>query len=294
MIYQNENTNGDFLDPNFSEYDYLKKIVDILSDNLDDNYHLYIIHDNFKGNIIIDKNIINIAIHIGNEVRYSNKNYEKFNYIFRFYLEHKCDYKKIFPISIGYNSSGKNTNFQFKNNIELKNRESDVFFIGNKKVRKSFYNAIKKYISIYDIRFTDGFRQGMKINDYIEQLNNTKICLVPAGSSPETYRYTEAFASGCIVITTIKCESWFYENSPAIFIRKWSDFNEELVNKILNSDLKTLYDLNLKYYYEKLSPEANANYIINIVNNSNINFYKKSKKNWLKKICQIVIKTIYQ
>lgn len=289
MIYNNENINGNFLDPNFSEYDYLKKIVEYLNLNLDDNYHLYIIHDKFNSKIINEKNVVKIAIHIGNEVKFSNKNYDKFDYIFRFYLEHKCDYKKIFPISIGYNSSGKDNNIIFRNNIKLTNRKCDVFFMGNKNVRKSFYNSVKKYIDIYDLRFTDGFRKGLSINEYLDQLNNSKICLVPSGSSPETYRYTEAFASGCIVITTSKVDSWFYENSPAIFIKKWSDFNENLVKSILSSNLDIKYNNNLKYYNDKLSPEANAQYILNVLKNPNHINSKARKRSWLTKILKIRI-----
>jgi hypothetical protein len=209
MIYHNENENGEFLNRNFSEYHYLSEVVKHLSSKLDDTFHLYIIHDNYIRKIHCRQNVINVAIHIGNEVEFSDKNYEYFNFIFRFYLEEECDYKKIFPINIGYNSSGKAKKFEFSSTIKIQERVNDVFFIGNKKCRPEFYNSLHKYSKKYNITFTDGFREGHDISDYRALLGNSKICLVPSGVSPETFRYTEAFASGCIVVTTQRLKSWF-------------------------------------------------------------------------------------
>jgi hypothetical protein len=268
MIYQNENENGEFLNKNFSEYHYLSEVVKHLSSHLDDTFHLYIIHDNYSKKIHKRHNVINVAIHIGNEVEFSDKNYEYFNFIFRFYLEEECDYKKIFPINIGYNSSGKAKKFEFSSTTIIQERGNDVFFIGNKKCRPEFYNSVHKYSKIYDITFTDGFREGHNIREYRTLLGNSKICLVPSGVSPETFRYTEAFASGCIVVTTQKLKSWFYQDSPTIFINNWSDFTEQFVKSILDSDLDKLYEDNLNYYHNKLSPKANAEYIIKVLKNS--------------------------
>jgi hypothetical protein len=105
--------------------------------------------------------------------------------------------------------------------------------------------------------------------EYLKTLSDTKICLVPKGVSYETFRYTEAFASGCIVITTVKpshVNTWFYENSPAIFIDSWSELTDDFITKILSSDINKKYNENIEYYNNYLSPESNSRFIINKIN----------------------------
>jgi hypothetical protein len=101
-------------------------------------------------------------------------------------------------------------------------------------------------------------------------LSNTKICLVPKGLSSETFRYTEAFASGCIVITTEKLPVWFYENSPAYFVKDWNVVDDEFIENLLKQDLKIEKEKSLQYYKEYLSVEATTNYIMKTLNQKGI------------------------
>jgi hypothetical protein len=255
----------------YCELSYSQLIEEQLLKEFDNNYSLYFIHPdldvieglNFSEKI---KNDINykIAIHVGNEVSYDPKYYEFFDVIFRFYLQEKCDYIKIFPINIGFNSSGK-YNISPNKGKKLSERTNDVFFMGNKSVRYGFHNSINNLSKKYDITFTDGFRSGLPIKDYYNKLSNSKICLVPNGMSPETFRYSESLGSGCIVVTNEKINSWFYENSTAIFINDWSEVTEEFINNILLSNIDVKYEENLDYYEKCLSPESNAKYIIKTI-----------------------------
>ena len=104
--------------------------------------------------------------------------------------------------------------------------------MGNPSVRYEFYKSINNLSNKYDINFTNGFRTGLPIRDYYDKLSNSKICLCPNGVSPETFRYTESLGSGCIVITKDKVNSWFYENSTAIFINDWSEVTEEFEEEV--------------------------------------------------------------
>ena len=253
---------------NYCECSYLTSIIDILKNQLSDNYSIQIIHPN--ANIIKNSSRkYNIAIHISNEEFFDNSHYDYFDFIFRFYLSDKCDYKKIFPINIGYNSSGyKNIKLGFNADIEYDRREIDTFFYGNKVVRKDFFKSVQKFSTEFDIKFTNRFKDGLGIVDFREKLAHSKICLAPGGVSPETFRYTEAFASGCIVITDFFSDVWYMKDSPSIFINNWKNFSQEHIQDILCFiHLGEYRERALQYYETKLSPKANAYYILNVLTN---------------------------
>jgi hypothetical protein len=265
MIIQNK------LPKHYSEISYIQLIEERLLKEFDDNYSLYFVHPDldviegvdFGEKIKKDKNY-KIGIHVGNERSYNPKYYGFFDIIFRYYLQENCDFNKVFPINIGFNSSTEYGISPNKSN-KLSERTNDVFFMGNKSVRNEFYNTINNLSDKYDITFTNGFRIGLPIREYYNKLSNSKICLVPNGYSPETFRYSEALGSGCIVITKDKINSWFYENSTAIFVDDWSEVTEEFINNILSSNIDEKYEQNLDYYEKCLSPNANAEYIIKTI-----------------------------
>ena len=243
----------------YCELSYIQLIEDELLKEFDDDYSLYVLHndlDQIEGYILEEKvksdTNYKIAIHVGNEVDYNPKYYELFN--------------KVFPINIGFNSSGEYGIYPNKGN-KLSERSNDVFFMGNLSPRENFYQSIKKLNGKYKIEITNGFRQGLPIKEYLKELSNTKICLVPNGVSPETFRYTESFGSGCIVIAKDNINTWFYENSPAIFVNDWSEVTEEFINNILLSDIDEMYIKNIDYYEKYLSPKSNADYIIKTIKN---------------------------
>jgi len=252
-----------FLPEYYCEIDYLSKVISILYDKFDDNYELYIFcsdsHPSVEKN---DK--FKIVIHPGNETYFDTRDYDKVDVVFRYYNSHMCDNTKIFSIPIGYNSSGKNE-INFENLTPIADRTNDVFFIGQKNHRHDFIN----YVNISDFKenviFSAGFRNGFEIYDYYNQLNNSKICLVPRGLSRETFRYIEAFASGCIVITAEKLNTWYYEESPAIFIKNWDITVDSIIKNLLKSDLSELQKNGLEYYEKFLSPVSIANYITNTI-----------------------------
>lgn len=265
MIIQNK------LPSHFSELSYTQLITEQLLKEFDDNYSLYFLHPDLDvsegkdfGEKIKNDTNYKIAIHTTNEDKYSSKYYEFVDIIFRNYLQEKCDYNKIFPINIGFNSSGE-YNIRPNKGNKLSERTNDVFFMGNQLVRWDFYNSINNLSDKYDITFTNGFRTGISLQDYWAKLANSKICLVPNGWSPETFRYSEALAFGCIVITKARINAWFYENSTAIFINDWSEVTEEFINNILSSNIDEKYEQNLDYYEKYLSPETNSEYIIKTI-----------------------------
>jgi hypothetical protein len=94
---------------------------------------------------------------------------------------------------------------------------------------------------------------------YTEIMAETKIALVPRGSSVETYRFFEAMRQGCVVICDRLPPHWFYVGCPAIQVDDWSELEAEV--KALSADPKRLADLHrqsLAWWEEKLSEPAVA------------------------------------
>jgi hypothetical protein len=106
------------------------------------------------------------------------------------------------------------------------------------------------------------FRTGLTIDEYYRCLGDSKICVVPDGTSTDTFRYVEACGSGCAIITTHKPDLWYYRNAPVVYINNWGELTKDLLCDVLCRDLDTLQSNTLKYYNEYLSEEAVANYII--------------------------------
>lgn len=258
--------NGNILPNHYCECDYLTKILDTLKLSLSDNYNVIVKTNDYYENLTPPPIFKNILIHVGNEVPYDNKDYDKFDLVFRFYHSNKCDNKKVFNINIGYNSSGYNQ-INFKSNKPLNDRKYNISFNGQIGNRFDLKMATDKLtIRNTNINFTNGFRQGLGFNDYLDILGETKICLVPRGVSNETFRFNEALASGCIVITT-EMDHPFYKDAPIVKIPNWYYLTDDLIKKTLSEDLIEYKNKNLKYYDEKLSPKATSDYILDVINN---------------------------
>ena len=58
---------------------------------------------------------------------------------------------------------------------------------------------------------------------YSEAMMNAKVCLVPRGTSPETYRYFEALRYGTIPIVERQPPFPFYEGAPVVEIDDWRE-----------------------------------------------------------------------
>lgn len=271
-----EKINDVVLPPHYCEISYLNEIINQLKSKLNDNYVLFVIYEElyYKEKIVDNekyKDKIKICIHPGNETVYKNKFYDEFDFVFRYYLSNNCDYKKVFPINIGYNSSGLEI-LNFNSYKKMDERNINCFFSGqiNNQNRMSLINKLKTFNNDKNlINVTKGFRQGFEVEKYKDILSDTKICLVPKGVSPETFRFTESFASGCIVITTEKLDVWYYESCPAIFLDSWESLNEDFINNLLNKNLEIERQKSLEYYDKYLSGVSNAEYIIRIISQNN-------------------------
>lgn len=111
------------------------------------------------------------------------------------------------------------------------------------------------------IRFTGGFRQGLKPNEYAIKLADTKIALCPPGfHSAETIRHFEAMRMGCVVVSAPLPPNPFYDDSPVVHLRSWRDLHSSI--DALLPDQKRLLMLSEQttmWWEAKCSPAALAN-----------------------------------
>jgi len=57
---------------------------------------------------------------------------------------------------------------------------------------------------------------------YSKTLMDSKICLVPRGTSSETFRFFEGLRYGCVLITERLPSRRFYNNAPIIQVDDWN------------------------------------------------------------------------
>ncbi len=196
--------------------------------------------------------------------------------VFRDYCIHgRYDNAKIFPIPSGYNcrSNGFVMNRMYPEK-KIFERKYDLFYSGHTLPHRE---VLIKKLDILEGQYNvfcqsnPGFRSGLNIDDYYALLGDSKICLVPDGTSIDTYRYTEALGSGCLVITTKKPDLWYYRHAPVTFINIWDELTKELVDKVLKDDVDFIQGLIKEYHKACLSEEAVAKYILErlkLINNA--------------------------
>lgn len=259
------------------ETKYLNNIVDILTDKLIDDYSVVITPNLWR---LPDTQYPKIVILTGDEVGnlglnpYLRTGGDKVVAVFRIFNKiGRFDDKYIFPIPPGYNwtmhSDRTKKMIKMYPEKKLTDRKYDISFIGQQLPwRQTMLSRLNDMSSKFNISYgmNNSFRTGLYIDDYYKLLGDTKIALSPNGTTEDCFRYVEALGSGCIVITTKKDDLWYYKDSPVVFIDSWNELNEDLINNILLKNINKIYDDNLKYYQEKLSEEAVANYMIEKIN----------------------------
>lgn len=195
-----------------------------------------------------------ISDHLRDEVVLIFKNY--------FPADPVCD-SRVYPMPLGYLMG-----FSGNSDIPILNREVDYSFIGtfNNSGREKMCQQLqarkndgrKKFCAI-----TQGWGQGLNMNEYGSLMSNTKIALCPSGYiSKESYRIFEAAKCGCVLLVDdLPLHLWYYDGFPGIVIKDWSDLSviEELLNDPLR--MQDISQKTIEWYNSKISPVAVAKYI---------------------------------
>jgi hypothetical protein len=100
-------------------------------------------------------------------------------------------------------------------------------------------------------------------DDYSHQMMNSRICLIPRGTSYETFRFFEALRYGCVPITEYLPSTWFYDGAPAIRLRSWRELGGTVTALLSDADrLHHQHQQVLAWWQEKCSETAVAQYIL--------------------------------
>jgi hypothetical protein len=106
-----------------------------------------------------------------------------------------------------------------------------------------------------------------EIRSYPEAMMNTKICLVPRGTSFETTRLFEAMRYGCIVITEALPSRWYLDGAPIIQVRDWDELEKVITNLHAQPQLmEELHQESLKWWESKCSEASIGGYFANSLN----------------------------
>lgn len=117
------------------------------------------------------------------------------------------------------------------------------------------------------IAFTEWFGKGLPPEEYAQTLANTKIALCPPGFvSHETIRHWEAMRLGCVVISAPLPANRFYEGSPIIQLKDWSELRP-LLTELLSDParLRGLHKATVEWWKSRCSEKAVAEYMANLL-----------------------------
>jgi hypothetical protein len=103
-------------------------------------------------------------------------------------------------------------------------------------------------------------------DDYAQRIMDTKICVVPRGTTLETHRFFEAMRAGCVVIAQDLPDFWFYRTAPVTRLRQWDEL-EATVERLLAEPghLEELHQASRRWWDEVAGPRPMADMIASIL-----------------------------
>lgn len=130
----------------------------------------------------------------------------------------------------------------------------------------------------YDVFVTDGFGphaaewgidQFERMRDaeaYSRTLMDARICLVPRGTSLETFRFFEGLRAGCVLITETLPSRWFYDGAPIIQVSDWQHLPGILDDLIRDPELLYEYhQASMDWWATVCSEEAVGTYMAEVL-----------------------------
>ncbi len=261
-----------------AESNYVERIMCSIQRNVDVHKYEYMIVNGYEANGI-DVRLINertIVFIFDEHCRKYEQITSKAKVVLQAYIgESEILGSNHFCLPLGHNRS-----FEPVPYIDINNRTTNVFFIGNlHKGRKKFFNwlagfslpffiahRLQKLLKLnFDnsfpssyIRFTAAFNTGLDASEYSKMIANTKLVLCPGGSvSVESFRLYEAMMQGCIVITEQLPERSLFKKCPVIQIKNWKD-TSGLIKSLLADpiNMQELSQATLDWYHAHASPEV--------------------------------------
>lgn len=173
------------------------------------------------------------------------------------------NHPKVFPLPLGCFIDDINSRVEEIKTLDK--REYDFCFVGqipNTGTRDKFKRNLDYLLEKcgdkykYYVKYTEAFGEGLDHEEYIDLLNNSRICLCPSGAfSNESFRYFEAISMGAFPMVETMPKFWYYEQAP-MFFANWQFLDKNLSQA-----------LNLLYTSEDMAPfKAVAQYNNTILN----------------------------
>lgn len=182
--------------------------------------------------------------------------------IFKQYC-HDGQHPKLRPLPLG---PSKDFVVTEKNILE---RNFDVSFVGQlANNRFALYKEIPQFLMDDSINsffgFYQGFNRGLDCESYSKILCDTKIAICPHGTaSPESFRFFEACAASCVILTVSQPDNWVYKNAPYIPLQ---NIYQTVKTILTNSDKLRAISEATRRYYKDISPKAVSQYIEGEIN----------------------------
>ena len=176
--------------------------------------------------------------------------------------------------------------------IPIKDRALDMFFAGEvrhpvAKTSYKYYTSTSKFevrgqlwreltklkndwiIDFGAIASVDNKRNAQAFDTYSEKMMNTRICLAPRGTLPDTFRHFEGMRAGCLIISNpVPVEPYLY-GAPMLLINHWRELEGILKKYGRNNDfIEEMGNKANAWWNTKLTPEIIGRYIASELNKS--------------------------
>ena len=257
---------------------FLLETSELLAGSLDDNYRVVVKYDMQPLELFADTRK-HIVMSLSREIHDPPRDIEnsRVHYIFHNYamLDHwgyPVNHPKVFPLPLG-SFVDRNDEIPIK---LISEREYDFCFVGQlphtgtrDKFKRCLDNMLTETGDKFKskIIFTDGFGQGLSHKEYLELLNNSKLCLCPSGAtSEETFRFFESLMMGAFPVVERLPRFWYYETAP-FFTGRW-----EFLDKTLSETLNFIHNIENKGVFSSL-----AQYNMTVLDPKNLSQILKRK-----------------
>jgi hypothetical protein len=172
---------------------------------------------------------------------------------------------------------------------EFESRSYDVFFSGSIEPQTfpiwspkywlkspknlSRKNMVRSIINASDLQetfkikleTTSSFFDSLSTDEEVYSTNmmDAKICLVPRGTSFETFRFFEALRYGCVVVTEFLPSRWFYDGAPVVRVKSWDNLDSTLRELLQNQKLlREKHQQSLAWWETNCSETALARFFV--------------------------------